>query len=155
MAINIQINTKEKPRDLARGKETKKYKEIISTAGETASVFLGIEEKSFSVLLTDDSKMRKLNKKFRNVDNSTDVLSFPYMEKDSSYLGDIAISLNKTKEHTKLYKEDFENELARLLIHGILHLLGEKDYTQKDKRKMWEKQEKILELLKTKKEVNG
>lgn len=148
MVINIQINTEKKP---ARQELVKKYKQIISTAGKIAAAFLGIDDKSFSVLLTDNSKMRELNKKFRNINNSTDVLSFPYMEKDSSYLGDIAISLYKAKEQAKTYNENIENELARLLIHGMLHLLGEKDYTQTDKKKMWEKQEKILKQIKNKK----
>ncbi len=159
MNIDIQLKGEEKParrtsslsadrQDLAGGEEAEKYRDIILKAGETALSFMGIEEKSFSVLLTDNEKMRELNRKFRNVDYSTDVIAFPYGEKRSSYLGDIAISLTKAKEQAKTYKEEFEDELARLVVHGVLHLLGENNNTSKSKKGMWDKQEKILTLFK-------
>jgi probable rRNA maturation factor len=143
MKINIQLQGKEK-------EEAQKYKNTILEAGEKVLSFMGKKEKSFSILLTDDQKMRELNRKFRNIDHSTDVLSFPYGEKGSYYLGDIAISLTKVKEQAKRYKEELANELARLVIHGVLHLLGEIDNTSKAKKKMWEKQEKILKQTKDK-----
>ena len=133
----------------AKGKEeAEKYRNTIRKAGEMALAFLGKQEKSFSILLTDNQKIRELNMKFRNVDKPTDVIAFPYGEKSSTYLGDIAISLHKAKEQSKTYKEKLENELARLVIHGVLHLLGEDDTTSKSKKMMWDKQEKILTLFK-------
>ena len=141
MDIDIQLKGEEK-------EEVEKYRDIILQAGETALSFMGIEEKSFSILLAENRKIKELNRKFRNVDCFTDVIAFPYGEKRSLYLGDIAISLTKAKEQAKTYKEEFEDELARLVIHGVLHLLGEDDTTSKSKKRMWDKQEKILTLFK-------
>lgn len=131
-----------------QGKEAERYRNIILKAGKTALSFTGKKGKSFSILLTDNQKIRELNRKFRNVDYPTDVLAFPCGEKRSSYLGDIAISLPKAKEQAKIYKEEFEDELARLVIHGVLHLLGENDNISKSKKRMWDKQERILTLSK-------
>ncbi len=144
MKLIIQLQGKEK-------EEAEKCRNIIRKAGETALSFMRIKGKSFSILLTDNEKIRELNKKFRNVDYPTDVIAFPYGEKSSSYLGDIVISFPKAKEQAKIYKEKFEDELARLVIHGVLHLLGETDTTSKSKNRMWEKQEKILTLFKREK----
>ncbi len=144
MELIIQLNRKEK-------KEAEKYRNIILKSCEIALSFLDKKEKSFSVLLTDNQEIKKLNKKYRNGDYPTDVLAFPYGEKSSSYIGDIVISLHKAKEQAITYKEELKNELARLVIHGILHLLGETDTTSKSKKKMWDKQEKILSLLKREK----
>jgi len=140
MGMDIQIQKKKK--------EAEKYRDIILQAGEKTLSFMGKKEKSFSVLITDERQIRDLNKQFRNVDYPTDVLAFPSGEKRSPYLGDIAISFTQAKKQAKTYKEKLEDELARLIIHGVLHLLGETDYMPKPKKRMWDKQEKILKLLK-------
>ena len=141
--MTIQIQAK---------KEANKYRKVILKAGEDTLSFMGKKEKSLSILITDERQIRNLNKKFRNTDYATDVLAFPSGEKHSPYLGDIAISFTQAKEQAKTYKEKLEDELARLVIHGLLHLLGETDYTSKSKKKMWTKQEQILASLKEKKE---
>ncbi|MCK4905264.1 rRNA maturation RNase YbeY [bacterium] len=135
---------------IQENKKANKYRNIILQAGEKTLSFMGKEKKSLGILITDEHQIRQLNKKFRNTDEPTDVLAFPYGEKRSPYLGDIAISLMQAKEQAKTYKEKLEDELARLVIHGVLHLLGETDYTSKSKEKMWAKQEKILTSLKEK-----
>ena len=140
MKINIQLQEK---------KEAEKYRNLILCAAEKALLFAGKENKSLSILLTNEEKIRRLNRKFRNVDKPTDVLAFPCGEKHSSYLGDIAISFTQAKRQSKIYKEKFERELARLTIHGVLHLSGETDTTDKSRKRMWDKQEKILASLKT------
>ena len=127
--------------------EVKKYRGLILRAGKEALSFMGKEKKNLCILLTDKRKMRSLNRKFRNVDSTPDVLSFPYGEKDS-YLGDVAISLQKAEEQAKEYKENFEKEIARLVIHGILHLIGMRDDTLEERKEMWDKQEKILKFIK-------
>ncbi len=131
MELIIQLNGKEK-------EEVEKYRSIILKAGKTALLYLDKKEKSLSVLITDERQIRKLNKKFRNTDYATDVLAFPCGEKHSPYLGDIAISLTQAKKQAKEYKEKLEDELSRLVIHGVLHLLGETDYMPTSKKRMWE-----------------
>ncbi len=140
--MEIIIQLKEK-------KKVEKYQKVMLKACEKTLSFMGKKEKSCSILLTDDKQIQKLNKKFLKADRATDVIAFPSGEKNSSYLGDIAISLPKAKGQAKIYKEKPGNELARLVIHGVLHLLGENDTTYGAKKRMWGKQEKILALLKT------
>jgi probable rRNA maturation factor len=90
-----------------------------------------------SVLLVNDARMRKLNHLYRGVDKTTDVLSFPQIIDPSQpplelrggwdgsvFLGDIVISLPQAKRQSKQYLTTFSHELARLLVHGLLHLLG-------------------------------
>ena len=93
-----------------------------------------------TVLLSHTLEIKKLNKKFRNKNKSTDVLSFPFYEKKKLknelskhkkiYLGDIIINLNKVKNIKNKLK--FENEFNKLWIHGLVHLFGYKHKTDKD-----------------------
>lgn len=84
------------------------------------------EEADFDVEITlvDDSYIKKLNKKYRNVDTPTDVLSFLICVPPDKKTADIYISLDKAKEQAESRKLEFKTEVAHLLIHGILHLLG-------------------------------
>lgn len=83
---------------------------------------------TLSVTLTSDKEVQQLNRDFRGKDKPTDVLSFSQLEGDdfsiSESLGDIVISLDTTAKQAKEYKCSFDEELLRLLIHGILHLYG-------------------------------
>lgn len=84
---------------------------------------LSLDNKGLSLYFCDNERIRELNKQFRNKDKATDVLSFESGE--TAFLGDIAISVEKAEEQ----KEEFESptidaEIIRLLIHGILHLIG-------------------------------
>ena len=82
---------------------------------------LGSRNKEISVLFTDDSELRELNKNFRGKDKPTDVLSFP---SEGSYLGDLAISVQTARRQAKEFQVSLQEELIRLIIHGILHLHG-------------------------------
>ncbi|MCL2519310.1 MAG: rRNA maturation RNase YbeY [Oscillospiraceae bacterium] len=98
-----------------------------------------------SVILTDNKEIRKLNKEFRDIDKTTDVLSFPMEE---NVLGDIVISLDKTKKQADLYGHSFERELTFLCVHGLLHLLGYDHEISKDEEKiMFDKQKEIMKLI--------
>jgi len=116
-----------------------------------------IEKKiSLSILLSDNKRIKKLNKSFRNKDKPTDVLSFPFEKKlnlkKNTYLGDIVISyefMNKPKNLTSL---DFKNKVIKIFIHGFLHLLGHDHVKLKDFKKMSKEEEKIYKLVKSKNE---
>jgi len=129
-------------------KKIEKHREIIFETFKKTLSFMKRHKKSCSILVTDEPQIRALNKKFRHIDYPTDVLAFPAEEKDCAYLGDIVISFTQAEKQAKTYNEKLEDELARLVAHGTLHLLGETDYDPKSKKKMWDKQEKILKLLK-------
>ncbi len=80
------------------------------------------------ISLVDNKKIRALNKKYLCRDYPTDVLSFNYAEggkkKPSDYLGDVAVSVEKAKEQAQKYGNTPEEEIADLVAHGVLHLLG-------------------------------
>jgi probable rRNA maturation factor len=124
----------------------KKFKEVMAKALKIKDE----GESEVSVLLVDNKEIKKLNNTYRKKKEETDVLAFPMREGkshtiNSHILGDIAISIEKAKEQAQKYKQNFNTELYRLAIHGFLHLLGYKDYTPKDRKKMEEKTERILE----------
>ena len=108
-----------------------------------------------SLLLTETSEIKKFNKKFRNKNKSTDVLSFPFYKKDELkkkirkekevYLGDIVINLKKIKnKNNKFY---FINNLNKLWIHGLVHLFGHRHKKDKDYYNMKKIEEKYLEYI--------
>lgn len=95
-------------------------------------------EVEIGVVFTNNQKIKELNKKYRKVNQATDVLSFPLEEK--KLLGDVVISLEMAKSQAKEYKHSFEKELSILIIHGILHLLGY-DHLKKQETEEMEKKE--------------
>lgn len=98
--------------------------------------FSKIENVELSILLTDDAKIKSLNKEFRNKDKATNVLSFPDTEidwrkivefkvdKDYMYLGDIAFSYQMITREATFKSISFQDHFKHLLIHAILHLIG-------------------------------
>ena len=103
--------------------------ELIKIQGRNILFFLGCGNQELSVLLTDDKKIRELNKKYRGQDRATDVLSFPQNEgeenePDYHLMGDVVISTVTAKRQASQHGLSLEEEIVLLLIHGILHLLG-------------------------------
>ena len=90
----------------------------------------------FSILLTNNAKMKKLNNKFRKKNKITDVLSFPlkYITKNNIYIGDIAISFEIIKKRSRM--SNFNYEFDKMWIHGYLHLAGYDHKKNKDYKKM-------------------
>lgn len=97
-----------------------------------------------SVTLTGDAEVRRLNKKYRKKDKTTDVLSF---EGGMGDLGDIVISIPQTRRQAKENGKSERKELAMLLVHGTLHLLGYDHIKPKDAKVMLPLQERILKKL--------
>lgn len=111
---------------------------------------LDINNWEVSILFCDDNYIRELNKKYRNKDRPTDILSFSQGESindNEKYLaGDIIISMNAVSENAGEYEISLEEELKRILIHGILHLKGMEHPGKNSEMVLL--QEKILERLK-------
>ena len=104
-----------------------KFSIINKTKGKLISLpFVDMKEKvlgkdyDLSLVFIDEKEIHELNKTHRNVDSATDILSFP-LDKNS---GEIFICLSKTKEMAKEFDRSYENFLAFLFIHGLVHLLG-------------------------------
>ena len=117
--------------------------------------FNSIKRRRFSltILLTDNSKMKYLNKKFRNKNKITDVLSFPNLEpadlkkkiNTEIYLGDIALSYEIINRRSK--DSNFNLEFDKMWIHGYLHLLGYDHKKFKDYKVMKKTEDKILKVI--------
>ncbi len=108
----------------------------------------------FSVLLTNNTKIRLLNKKFRKINKPTDILSFPFFEKKNLkknmknrkiYLGDIIISY---EEFYKINKKNLKDGFIKILIHGFLHLLNYDHKSNKDYKIMRNIEDKIFQKVK-------
>lgn len=112
-----------------------------------------------SVTFTDNSGIHELNKKFRDIDRPTDVLSFPLFDFNGEYeeppvdemmnmLGDIVISLEKAAEQAEEFGHSFEREVAFLTAHSMLHLLGyDHELSSEDDIEMREKQNIIMDMI--------
>jgi probable rRNA maturation factor len=94
------------------------------------------------VTFVDDREIRRLNKKFRKLDRATDVLSFETGE--SGELGDVVISVDTARRNAKRFGVTIGDEIRRLVIHGVLHLLGYDHDKKKDKAVMRKMEEKYL-----------
>ena len=94
----------------------------------------------------DDSKMIQVNRKFLNHDNYTDIITFDYTE-GAKLSADIFISTERVLENAEKFDLTYENEMMRVLIHGVLHCLGYSDKTQEEKQMMRKKENESLELF--------
>jgi len=116
-----------------------------------------------SVLLVDDESIREINKEQRDIDKSTDVLSFPMttmvngvmeddtgdydMDEELLLLGDIVISMETTKRQAEDYEHSFEREFAFLTTHGMFHLMGYDHMVPEEEKVMMSKQEEVLKNI--------
>lgn len=112
-----------------------------------------------SVTFTDNEGIRELNKKFREMDKPTDVLSFPLLDFDGdceeppideliSNLGDIVISLERAKEQAEEFGHSFAREVAFLTVHSMLHLLGyDHEKGDEEDREMRARQSEIMKIM--------
>ena len=125
----------------------KKIKKILK--------FNSLKKRRFSltILLTDNSKMKYLNKKFRNKNKTTDVLSFPNLSTEDLkkktdtkiYLGDIALNYEIINRRSK--DSNFDLEFDKMWIHGYLHLLGYNHKKVRDYKVMKKIEDQILKIL--------
>jgi probable rRNA maturation factor len=107
-----------------------------------------------SILLTQSKNMKNLNKKFRKINKDTDVLSFPAEEKNffdkhlkskkKVYLGDVALSYQYIEAITKKQKTSFDDYFKKMLVHGLLHLIGYEHNSFKNYKKMSLLEKKII-----------
>lgn len=106
----------------------------------------GFKEGELNYIFCDDAYLLKLNVEFLEHDTLTDILSFDYtMGKLIS--GDIFISVERVRENAEIFSQTFDNELNRVMIHGILHYMGFKDKNVKDKEIMRAEEDKCLALF--------
>jgi len=105
---------------------------------------VGHADAQLSITLVGDAGIRKLNREYRRKDRATDVLSFPLGDGAQQHLlGDVVISVATAKRQAAKYDAPAQREIERLLIHGILHLLGH-DHHKRDERQRMEREERRL-----------
>lgn len=105
----------------------------------------------FNIIIVDEDKIHEINKEYRGIDKSTDVISFA-LEDDHTMkevdgvriLGDIYICIQKVHSQAEEYNHSFKRELTFLAVHGLLHLLGYDHMNKIDEEKMFTKQEEVL-----------
>ena len=100
---------------------------------------------SINYIFCDDAYLLKVNQEYLNHDTYTDIISFDYSENDK-LAGDIFVSVESVRKNAKKYKISFDNELSRVLIHGILHFIGYNDKTEKEKVEMRKQEDYYLSL---------
>ena len=142
--------------------EKKEYQKIINKVLERCFREEKIEDSklTITITLTNAENIKEINKKYRNIDKATDVLSFPMFERDElaekiekksfeyeDVLGDIIISIPRVEEQAKEYGHSFERELGYMVVHGFYHLMGYDHIKEEDKMEMRPKEEKILNEL--------
>ena len=98
--------------------------EAWSTFATNALAAIGNSEAAATIAFVSDKKIRELNRQFRNVDKATDVLSFPSGGSDEAELGDVAISVDTAATQAKENGLKLDEEIAQLILHGLLHLSG-------------------------------
>lgn len=125
----------------------KNQKKLVKWIGDVISSE-GFQVGEINYIFCDDSYLNKINQEFLNHDTFTDIISFDYtLGKEVG--GDIFISIERVLENAEKFNEVFENELHRVMIHGILHFIGYKDKTKKDKTLMRTKEDEKIFVLNT------
>ena len=142
-----------------RPEDEKLIRSVVETVFKEENVLNDFE---VYITLTNNKEIHKINKEYRDVDRATDVLSFPMYERDEiaslkanrevddaieKILGDIIISIERVSEQAKEYGHSFERELAYMVTHGMLHLLGYDHIIEEEKVVMRKREEQILGVL--------
>ena len=119
---------------------------------------MGCHDKELSILFTDDQRMAALNRQYRGKEDATDVLSFSMMEDPEGeagltpfepvMMGDVVVSVDTALREAEELEEPFERTVDRLLVHGILHLLGrDHEKSENDSAAMIKEEERLLGLI--------
>ena len=139
--------------------ETEDYNGLIDMVlGECFKEENFLDSKLYiSVILTNPDEIQKMNKEYRKIDKTTDVLSFPMYERDEipnlnkeieEPIGDIVISVERVRKQAKEYEHSFERELSYMLVHGFYHIMGYDHMEEMEKKEMRAKEDVILNRLK-------
>lgn len=101
---------------------------------------------NLSYVFCSDEYLHAINLEYLNHDTLTDIITFPYLE-PPNVEGDIFISIDRVRENAETFKVSFEQELRRVIIHGVLHLCGQADKTEAEAIQMRKKEEAALAMF--------
>ncbi|HZJ73725.1 MAG TPA: rRNA maturation RNase YbeY [Perlabentimonas sp.] len=118
------------------------YKKWISDTIQSAGYKVG----DISYIFCSEREILKVNKQYLNHNYYTDIITFPYVE-NRVISADIYISIPTVRYNAEKYRQTFTQELSRVIIHGILHMIGYNDFTSEEKHKMLEAENRCLNEL--------
>ncbi|MDD2190946.1 MAG: rRNA maturation RNase YbeY [Bacteroidales bacterium] len=127
-------------------------KDILSKKNKIKAWIKSVVEKrgmkvgDISYIFCKDEYLLDINQNYLNHDDFTDIISFDYSDKDK-VAGDLFISVERVMENAQNLNQEFEQELYRVIIHGVLHLLGFKDKTKAQEKEMRKAEEECLKSL--------
>ena len=132
------------------------YETVYTNIIKEACQQLNIEDDlELSVIFVDDARIHEINREYRNIDRSTDVISFALEDNEQYYvegmprtLGDIFISIDHAKKQAQEYGHSFYREMCFLFTHGLLHLLGYDHMEKEEETEMYRIQNNIINALK-------
>ncbi|OJV22124.1 MAG: rRNA maturation RNase YbeY [Bacteroidetes bacterium 41-46] len=119
---------------------------VVLEESHRTNMVNGLVLGDINFIFCSDEYLLKINKQFLNHDYYTDIITFDYSS-DTLLSGDLFISVERVLENSKIYKTVFQEELRRVMIHGILHLMGYKDSTNEESKKMREAENGALSLF--------
>lgn len=137
--INVDFNDQQR-----EVKISQEMFSLLEKVIETAAELEGYSGGEVSVAFVSNQQIKELNKKYRDKNEATDVLSFPI---DQEILGDIIISAQRAAGQAEEYGHSLKRELAYLTVHGMLHLFGYDHHGQEEKDEMRQKEERVLTEL--------
>ena len=136
----VQFNSHRTRFKLTNPKKTSTWIEKVVKAEKS-------EIGSLSYVFCSDTYLLRINQQYLNHDTLTDIITFDYTEKRSKAIeGEIYISVERVRENAKKLKVDFDTELHRVIVHGVLHLVGYKDKSGEEKAEMRKREDKYLKL---------
>ena len=137
--MSIQYFVEDIPFPKLKKRNTSNWiKSVIILEGKTPG--------DISFVFCSDDYLLDVNRKYLKHDFFTDIITFDYVE-NSQINGDIFISVDRVKDNSVQFNTSFSNELHRIIIHGVLHLLGYKDKKKEDKKLMTDKEDFYLKVL--------
>ncbi|MBT3475848.1 rRNA maturation RNase YbeY [bacterium] len=110
--------------------------------------YLNIEKRHIDITFVDNVKIKELNTKYRNIKESTDVLSFLVDGHDNALLGDVFISLDYARKNCSINHNSLSKEVKILSIHAILHLIGYNHVSKEEEKEMFKIQNELYEKFK-------
>lgn len=122
-------------------KERQKKKKLLKSIIERH----GFKQGEINYIFLDDEGLLKINIEYLNHNTYTDIITFDNSDSEKIIEGDIFISVDRVRENAEKFKAPFENELVRVLSHGVLHLTGYKDKSPEDATKMREAEESAIQ----------
>ena len=122
--------------------DEKKLEKVVQTLVDKES----FQEGDINIIFCSDEFLLNINKEYLQHDYYTDIITFDYCE-DIIVSGDLFISTDRVNDNAKEFNTGFEKELFRVIIHGVLHLIGFKDKSPEEKLKMTDKEDEYLKLV--------